>query len=108
MFSRARALSYLARSAPAFLHGPAAAPAIPSACFPAAPVLQRGFTASPVTSFIYRTLADVEARGTLKRAETGTWESRRYILRKDKFGFSFHHTVLYKGAPSQTPLRSPQ
>jgi L-ectoine synthase len=30
-------------------------------------------------------------------AETGTWESRRYFTRKDGFGFSLHHTILYAG-----------
>lgn len=30
-------------------------------------------------------------------SKSKTWESRRYYLRKDGLGFSFHHTVLYKG-----------
>lgn len=48
-------------------------------------------------NFVFRTLDDVREAGLLKEAETKTWESRRYITRKDGFGFSFHHTVLRAG-----------
>jgi len=44
-------------------------------------------------NFIIRKLSDID----VKQAETGTWESRRYLTRKDDFGFSFHHTVLRAG-----------
>lgn len=48
-------------------------------------------------SFIIRTLDDVRAAGNVKESDTGTWESRRYLLRKDGMGFSFHETILRAG-----------
>eukprot|EP01138_Halocafeteria_seosinensis_P014553 gb/GECG01014857.1/.p1 GENE.gb/GECG01014857.1/~~gb/GECG01014857.1/.p1 ORF type:complete len:200 (+),score=36.53 gb/GECG01014857.1/:1-600(+) len=47
--------------------------------------------------FIHRTFEDVKEAGNHHIAASGTWESRRYLLRKDGMGFSFHHTILYEG-----------
>eukprot|EP00020_Sapocribrum_chincoteaguense_P006583 CAMPEP_0170751212 /NCGR_PEP_ID=MMETSP0437-20130122/11335_1 /TAXON_ID=0 /ORGANISM="Sexangularia sp." /LENGTH=172 /DNA_ID=CAMNT_0011090241 /DNA_START=113 /DNA_END=631 /DNA_ORIENTATION=+ len=52
---------------------------------------------APRRCFQVKTFADVEKNGDVKVAETGTWESRRYFLRKDGIGFSMHHTILYAG-----------
>ena len=57
----------------------------------------RSFHASPVSDFIIRTFEDVQKAGNVTVSHTKTWESRRYLLRKDGLGFSFHHTILYKG-----------
>eukprot|EP00499_Haloplacidia_sp_CaronLabIsolate_P002577 CAMPEP_0196780102 /NCGR_PEP_ID=MMETSP1104-20130614/7121_1 /TAXON_ID=33652 /ORGANISM="Cafeteria sp., Strain Caron Lab Isolate" /LENGTH=190 /DNA_ID=CAMNT_0042150293 /DNA_START=11 /DNA_END=583 /DNA_ORIENTATION=+ len=48
--------------------------------------------------FIIRTAQEVKDAGDVHVASTGTWESRRYLKRKDGLGFSFHHTVLYAGS----------
>uniref|UniRef100_A0A7S1CQ62 L-2,4-diaminobutyric acid acetyltransferase n=1 Tax=Bicosoecida sp. CB-2014 TaxID=1486930 RepID=A0A7S1CQ62_9STRA len=47
--------------------------------------------------FILRTLDDVRAAGNVVEAATKTWESRRYLLRSDGCGFSFHQTFLRAG-----------
>ena len=44
-----------------------------------------------------KSFADVQREGNVKKAATGTWESRRYFLEKDGLGFSMHHTILYAG-----------
>jgi L-2,4-diaminobutyric acid acetyltransferase len=54
----------------------------------------------PDYKFMVRDLADVEALGNYKKGGRGKWESRRYLTRSDGFGFSFHHTVMYKNNPS--------
>lgn len=51
-------------------------------------------------TLIVRDLADVDAAGNYKRGSRAKWESRRYLTRQDGFGFSFHHTVMYKDQPS--------
>ena len=48
-------------------------------------------------TFQIRTLQDVKDMNQVQYSKSKTWESRRYYLRKDGLGFSFHHTVLYKG-----------
>ena len=48
-------------------------------------------------NFICRTLENVVQAGNSKQAASGTWQSHRYLVRKDGFGFSFHHTVLCAG-----------
>lgn len=48
-------------------------------------------------SFIHRTLEDLEKAGQVHEAATGTWISRRYTLRKDGMGFSFHWTTIKEG-----------
>jgi len=53
--------------------------------------------AAPARTFIYRTLQDLEASGQVVEAKTKTWVSRRYTLRKDGMGFSFHWTTLKEG-----------
>ena len=47
--------------------------------------------------FRIKSFEDVKAEDGVKVAKTGTWESRRYWLRKDGFGYSMHHTILYAG-----------
>lgn len=47
--------------------------------------------------FRIKSFEDVKAEGSVKVAKTGTWESRRYWLRRDGFGYSMHHTILYAG-----------
>lgn len=45
---------------------------------------------------IVRTLADLKTGGNIVHADG--WESRRYLVKKDKVGFSFHETIIRKGA----------
>ena len=49
----------------------------------------------PSRGFIHRTFDDIKADGMVKFMPSGTCESRRYLLKKDKMGFSFHWTVVY-------------
>ncbi|MGH3729073.1 MAG: ectoine synthase [Micromonosporaceae bacterium] len=44
---------------------------------------------------IVRTLSDIE--GTDRDVAAPTWKSRRFVLAKEKVGFSLHDTVLYAG-----------
>jgi len=44
---------------------------------------------------IVRSLTDVA--GTERDVEAPTWRSRRFVLAKEKVGFSMHDTVLYAG-----------
>ena len=44
---------------------------------------------------IVRRLEEIE--GTERDVHAPTFASRRFLLRKDGMGFSFHHTVLYAG-----------
>merc|ERR1719420_163309 len=64
----------------------------------AARLARSGAAAAARRSFQIKTAADVEREGRRVVASTGTWESRRYFLAKDGVPFSFHHTILYKGA----------
>jgi hypothetical protein len=60
-------------------------------------------TALQTRSFIYRTLEDLEKAGKVVEGATGTWVSRRYTLREDGMGFSFHWTTIKEGG-SLVPL----
>jgi hypothetical protein len=57
-------------------------------------------------SFIHRTLGDLEKAGQVQEAATGTWISRRYTLRKDGMGFSFHWTTIKEGEKRQAENKS--
>lgn len=70
---------------------------IKGSAFASAGGAQRGFHSTGRRSFIIRNFDDVEKSGNVQKAEKGSWESRRYLLRKDGMGFSFHHTILYAG-----------
>lgn len=45
---------------------------------------------------IVRTLKDVRDEG--REVKSRGWVSRRYLLKKDGMGFSFHETIIEKGA----------
>ena len=55
------------------------------------------FHASSASPFILRTLEDIHGAGNVFVGKTGSWESRRYLLRKDGLGFSFHYTIIREG-----------
>ena len=38
-----------------------------------------------------------DLKGTEREVAHGNWISRRFILRKDKMGFSFHETIIKAG-----------
>ncbi len=57
-------------------------------------------------TFIHRTLQDITDAGQVHEAATKTWISRRYTLRKDGMGFSFHWTTLKEGEPGRGALRA--
>lgn len=44
---------------------------------------------------IVRTLNEII--GTENETTSETWASRRYLLKKDGMGFSFHETIIYAG-----------
>ncbi|GMV91817.1 MAG: L-ectoine synthase [Candidatus Hydrogenedentota bacterium] len=44
---------------------------------------------------IVRTAKDLQ--GTDREVHAPTWVSRRFLLRKDGMGFSFHETIIYAG-----------
>ncbi|MEU9604328.1 ectoine synthase [Streptomyces sp. NPDC048057] len=46
---------------------------------------------------IVRSLKEIQDTERHVRAASGTWESKRLILAKEKVGFSLHETVLYAG-----------
>ncbi|ANW20805.1 ectoine synthase [Streptomyces clavuligerus] len=46
---------------------------------------------------IVRSLKDIENTERHVRSASGTWESKRLVLAREKAGFSFHETVLYAG-----------
>jgi L-ectoine synthase len=46
---------------------------------------------------IVRTLADIIGSENDISAQTGTWASRRMLLKKDGMGFSFHDTTIFAG-----------
>lgn len=48
---------------------------------------------------IVRSLKDIS--GTERDVEAPTWKSRRFVLAKEKVGFSLHDTVLYAGTETQ-------
>ncbi|EFL35444.1 ectoine synthase [Streptomyces viridochromogenes DSM 40736] len=52
---------------------------------------------------IVRSLSEIENTERHVRAASGTWESKRLVLARDKAGFSLHETVLYAG--TETSMR---
>lgn len=46
---------------------------------------------------IVRRLEDIIGTGQEVEAKKGTWVSRRFLLKDDKMGFSFHETTIYAG-----------
>lgn len=46
---------------------------------------------------IVRKLEDIIGSENDVRANTGTWVSRRLLLKKDGMGFSFHDTTIFAG-----------
>ncbi|KJS45488.1 MAG: L-ectoine synthase [Rhodospirillaceae bacterium BRH_c57] len=46
---------------------------------------------------IVRTLDELIGTDAEVKATTGTWTSRRMLLRKDGMGFSFHDTLIHAG-----------
>lgn len=46
---------------------------------------------------IVRTLEDIIGSENDISSETGTWVSRRMLLKKDGMGFSFHDTTIFAG-----------
>lgn len=46
---------------------------------------------------IVRSFSDIENTDRHVKAASGTWESKRIVLAKEKVGFSLHETVLYAG-----------
>lgn len=46
---------------------------------------------------IVRTLNEIIGTENDVTAETGTWVSRRLLLKKDGMGFSFHDTTIFAG-----------
>ncbi|NOY70436.1 MAG: ectoine synthase [Deltaproteobacteria bacterium] len=46
---------------------------------------------------LVRTLEEIIGSENDIAAETGTWASRRMLLKKDGMGFSFHDTTIFAG-----------
>ncbi len=46
---------------------------------------------------IVRSFKDIEGTDRHVKAASGTWESKRIVLAKERVGFSLHETVLYAG-----------
>jgi len=46
---------------------------------------------------IVRRLEDLLGTDAEVKAETGTWTSRRFLLRRDGMGFSMHDTLIHAG-----------
>lgn len=46
---------------------------------------------------IVRSFRDIEGTDRHVRAASGTWESKRIVLARERVGFSLHETVLYAG-----------
>lgn len=67
-----------------------AATAVRSRVAGAARAAVRAATPAASRTFIIRTFEDVQAAGGVKDAATGTWQSQRYLTRKDGMGFSMH------------------
>ena len=59
-----------------------------------------GFHTGAPLQFRIRDAEDLKADGDIHYGKEGTWESRRYYKRKDGFGYSMHHTILYAGKTS--------
>ncbi|MGE4518660.1 MAG: ectoine synthase [Desulfobacteraceae bacterium] len=46
---------------------------------------------------IVRTLKEIIGTQRDKKAENGNWVSRRFLLKDDGMGFSFHETTIFAG-----------
>ncbi|WP_028879051.1 ectoine synthase [Terasakiella pusilla] len=46
---------------------------------------------------IVRDIEDIKGTEREVKADTGTWTSRRMLLRSDGMGFSFHETIIHAG-----------
>ncbi len=46
---------------------------------------------------IVRTLEEIVGSERDVRAENGNWVSRRFLLKDDGLGFSFHETIIFAG-----------
>ncbi|MCF3964709.1 ectoine synthase [Streptomyces fuscigenes] len=46
---------------------------------------------------IVRSFEEVENTDRHIKAASGTWESKRIVLAKEKVGFSLHETIMYAG-----------
>lgn len=46
---------------------------------------------------IVRSFKDIEGTERHVKAASGTWESKRIVLARERVGFSLHETVLYAG-----------
>ncbi|CAM5451520.1 L-ectoine synthase OS=Streptomyces fumanus OX=67302 GN=ectC PE=3 SV=1 [Streptomyces fumanus] len=46
---------------------------------------------------IVRSFKEIEGTDRHVRSASGTWESKRIVLAKEKVGFSVHETILYAG-----------
>ncbi len=46
---------------------------------------------------IVRKLDELEAKGNVVEPESGNWVSRRFLLKSDGMGFSFHDTIIRAG-----------
>jgi L-ectoine synthase len=51
---------------------------------------------------IVRTLEELLGSERDVRAENGNWVSRRFLLKDDGLGFSFHETIIFAG--TETPI----
>ncbi|MET8976981.1 ectoine synthase [Streptomyces sp. NPDC004539] len=50
---------------------------------------------------IIRSLTEIENTDRHIRSKSGTWESKRLVLAREKVGFSLHETVLYAGTETR-------
>lgn len=46
---------------------------------------------------IVRRLEELKGTDRQVKGEKGTWTSNRFLLAKDKMGFSFHETIIHAG-----------
>jgi hypothetical protein len=46
---------------------------------------------------IVRSFKDIEGTDRHVKSASGTWESKRIVLAKERVGFSLHETILYAG-----------
>ncbi|EGZ12271.1 hypothetical protein PHYSODRAFT_258801 [Phytophthora sojae] len=61
--------------------------------------LSRALHASAPSSFLVRSLEDVQQSRRVITSDDGALETRRYLVRNDECGFSLQQEVLKKGAP---------
>lgn len=50
---------------------------------------------------IVRSFKDIENTDRHVKARSGTWETKRIVLAKEKVGFSLHETVMYAGTETR-------